>query len=366
MRSTEENYIVYLHTVTTDISKEEHNKYYVGITKRDPKVRWRNGEGYIKNEHFYRAIQKYGWDNIKHEIVATNLTRDEACELEKKLIAGYKANDYNYGYNMTEGGDGKVGCPTSELQKQTTSERLKKSWADEEYREKMCQMSSDLQTEERKKRQSEIIKERWRNGAYDNMLALQRERWKDPEYKAMMLAKMYHRVLKGEESLLYGLCGSNNHNAKKVVCLNTKEVFDSMVDANNKYPSASRYQIGEVCHGRAKGAGKINGAKLVWALYDDYLNMTEKDIQLKIKEANTRVLSKNSRMVVNLEEKTVFLCQADAGRYYGITNSCNIGDSARKGSRCKNYHWQFLDDYLKENNMSLEESKDVLKFIEEQ
>lgn len=362
----EKCYTVYLHTVTTDISKEEYDKYYVGITKRDPKIRWRNGEGYIKNDHFYRAIQKYGWDNIKHEIIATNLTREDACNLEKELIAKYKSNDYHYGYNMTEGGDGKVGCPASELQRKVTSERLKKAWQDPEYREKMSKMSSECQRDEKVKEHKSIqIKERWENGVYDNMVASQRERWKDPEYKAMMLSKMNHRPLKGEENPFYGLYGSDNYNAKKVVCLNTKEIFGSMVDANNKYPSALRSQIGEVCHGRRKGAGELNGVKLVWALYDDYLNMTEEDIQLKIKEANTRVLSKNSRMVVNLEEKTVFLCQADAGRYYGITNSCNIGDSIRKGTKCKGFYWKLLDDYLKENNMSLEEAKEILNFIEQ-
>lgn len=364
--NSKEKYTVYLHTVTTDISNEQNNKYYVGITKRDVKVRWRNGDGYIKNDHFYRAIQKYGWDNIKHEIIASDLSREEACNMEKELIKKYNSNNYHYGYNMTEGGDGKVGCPTSDLQKQVTSERLKKAWKDPEYREKMSRMSSEYQRDEKIKEIKSIkVKERWKSGAYNNMVASQKKKWKDPEYKAMMLSKMHHISLKGTDSHLYGLYGSDNYNAKKVVCLNTKEVFDSMVDANNKYPSALRGQIGEVCHNRRKRAGESNGIKLAWAFYDDYLNMTEEDIRLKIKEANARPLNKNSRMVINLEDKTVFLSQANAGRYYGITNSCNIGNSIRGGYTAKGFHWQFLDDYLEENNMSLEEAKNILNFIEE-
>ena len=76
-----ENYIVYVHTNNTN------GKRYVGITSQNPTRRWRKGNGYIENEHFYRAIQRYGWDNFTHEIVKTNLTKDDACALEKALIS---------------------------------------------------------------------------------------------------------------------------------------------------------------------------------------------------------------------------------------------------------------------------------------
>lgn len=62
------------------------NKYYVGITSKEPCERWRNGFGYYSQKYFYNAIQKYGWDNIYHEIVASNLTKEEANNFEKLLI----------------------------------------------------------------------------------------------------------------------------------------------------------------------------------------------------------------------------------------------------------------------------------------
>ena len=46
------------------------NKYYVGITSQKPKDRWHGGSGYKKNDHFYRVIKKYGWDNFQHVIIA--------------------------------------------------------------------------------------------------------------------------------------------------------------------------------------------------------------------------------------------------------------------------------------------------------
>lgn len=74
-------------------------KKYIGITHFDVKVRWNNGNGYIKNQKFYKDIQKYGWDGFSHEIIKDDLTYLEARELETKLIKKY--NTVNDGYNNT-------------------------------------------------------------------------------------------------------------------------------------------------------------------------------------------------------------------------------------------------------------------------
>lgn len=86
-----------------------NNKYYVGITSQKPNDRWRSGKGYEHNSYFMRAINKYGWDNFQHEIIASNLTEKEAKNFEKLLIKELKSNDKIYGYNMTAGGDGVSG-----------------------------------------------------------------------------------------------------------------------------------------------------------------------------------------------------------------------------------------------------------------
>ena len=52
---------------------------YIGITGRDPKKRWAsNGFYYKDNKRFSNAIRKYGWINIRHEIIKDNLSQDEA------------------------------------------------------------------------------------------------------------------------------------------------------------------------------------------------------------------------------------------------------------------------------------------------
>lgn len=101
---------VYCHT------NKVNGKRYVGITKQDPLARWSNGYGY-RSQMFFKAIEKYGWEEFSHEILYTGLGEKEAKEKERHLIAKWKTNNPNYGYNVTEGGDGTVGYKHKELSK---------------------------------------------------------------------------------------------------------------------------------------------------------------------------------------------------------------------------------------------------------
>lgn len=79
-------------------------KVYIGITSKEPKIRWNSGHGYRKCKAFWNAIVKYGWDNIKHEVLYEGLSKSDAEKLEKDLIAFYKSTDFKYGYNISTGG----------------------------------------------------------------------------------------------------------------------------------------------------------------------------------------------------------------------------------------------------------------------
>lgn len=92
-------FLVYIHT-------SPNNKKYVGITSKSPIERWgKGGSSYKDNKHFWNAIQKYGWDNFTHEVVAQHLTLKQACDLEVELIAKYDAMNPDKGYNHTTGGN---------------------------------------------------------------------------------------------------------------------------------------------------------------------------------------------------------------------------------------------------------------------
>lgn len=95
------NWCVYKHTCP-------NGKVYIGLSK-DVKKRWgQYGEQYKECKKFHNAIMKYGWINIKHEILKSNLAKEDAGIFENEMIQKYKSTNPKYGYNMTSGG---FGCP---------------------------------------------------------------------------------------------------------------------------------------------------------------------------------------------------------------------------------------------------------------
>lgn len=59
--------------------------------------------------------------------------------------------------------------------------------------------------------------------------------------------------------------GENNPNSKKVICINTNEVFNYIREAERKY-NVAHQDISACCRGKSKSAGKhpVTGEKLVW------------------------------------------------------------------------------------------------------
>ena len=101
------NYKVYYHKVSKEISGYNFDKYYIGISSRKNLAdRWgKDGIGY-KSQPFYHAIHKYGWDNIEHKILFENLSSEEAKNIEMVLIQTLDTQIGHKGYNNTMGGDG--------------------------------------------------------------------------------------------------------------------------------------------------------------------------------------------------------------------------------------------------------------------
>ena len=85
------------------------NKIYIGITCNSLTMRaGNNGERYDKCPIFNKAIKKYGWENFTCEILAQELTEEEAKRLEKYYIKLYDSRNPNKGYNISAGGDGRA------------------------------------------------------------------------------------------------------------------------------------------------------------------------------------------------------------------------------------------------------------------
>ncbi len=138
-------YTVYMHVTPS-------GKVYIGVTSKDDvNDRFGSNGKHYRNQIFGRAIKKYGWDNIEHYIMRTDLTEEEAAQEEIRLIELYNATDSNYGYNKTLGGDISDFCgrhPTDDTRKRI-SEGVKKIWLTDEYRQKQSEREVTEETRQK-------------------------------------------------------------------------------------------------------------------------------------------------------------------------------------------------------------------------
>lgn len=210
---------------------------YVGITSQKASARWQNGNGYRKQEHFWRAIEKYGWDGFTHEIVATGMTRAEACSLEMELIEQYQTRDNNCGYNKSTGGEsGAKGVEKSQLQRKLASDRMKRQWEDEAFRKRVIENNlPKTQTEEARKKRSESCKGRKISDETRKKISENRRGIKPPPFTAQHKARIRENHAGGATP-----CA--------VICIETNERFSCINDAARK-KSINKRQISLCCRG---------------------------------------------------------------------------------------------------------------------
>ena len=121
--------VVYQH-----IRKDTNQIFYIGIGKTIASAKSKNG----RNNYWKNIVKKTEYDI---EILHTDLTWDEACELEKKYIKQYGRVDIGTGIlsNMTDGGDGNNNYSPEVIEKMVYKKRgikLKK-----EHRQKISDNS---------------------------------------------------------------------------------------------------------------------------------------------------------------------------------------------------------------------------------
>ena len=97
-KKTTNSFTVYMHI-------SPNGKRYIGITSKSMEQRWNNGNGYNHNAYFFDAIRKYGPKSFQHMILAKNLSKEQACKMEKELIKKYDTTNREKGYNHSTGGD---------------------------------------------------------------------------------------------------------------------------------------------------------------------------------------------------------------------------------------------------------------------
>lgn len=110
---------------------KQNNKVYIGQTIQEPNIRFGNNGNnynYNRNNLFYNAIQKYGWNNFEHKIIYTIEceSKDDLLlalnNLEEQAILKYNSCNRECGYNVESGGKN---TSKSDTTKQKISNSLK-------------------------------------------------------------------------------------------------------------------------------------------------------------------------------------------------------------------------------------------------
>lgn len=127
------NYIVYMHTSPS-------GKRYIGLTCRKPSLRWGlKGQNYKTNKHFANAIKCYGWDAFEHVVLFDGLSKEQASEIERDMIAVFKTDNPKFGYNQTTGGE--IGFDFTDEVKKKMSHPKKLT---DEQRKKLVERAREL------------------------------------------------------------------------------------------------------------------------------------------------------------------------------------------------------------------------------
>lgn len=230
-------YCVYRH-----ISPSE--KSYIGITCQKPERRWREGEGYRECSAFYNAIKKYGWQNIEHEILEENLSFTEACEKEKFYIAKYKSLVGENGYNLENGGrvNQKVNDETKSKISATLTGRKRKPLS-LETRKKI----GDANRGKKKPPKSDET----------------RRKLSEANKGKVFSEEHCHNISEAKKGMKVG---KENHRARKVLCVETGVVFDTIKDAG-LFIGGSSKNIIACCRGRLNRTGGYH-----WEYFEEVAN----------------------------------------------------------------------------------------------
>ena len=93
-----------------------NGKCYVGLTNRkledrvlDHKERVKHGKQLI-----CKAFKKYGFENAIWEILEFNKSKEELYDLEILYISKFNSSNRDFGYNMTDGGEGRFNSKHTE------------------------------------------------------------------------------------------------------------------------------------------------------------------------------------------------------------------------------------------------------------
>lgn len=198
---------------------------------------------------FYKAIQKYGWDNFEHFVLEDNInTREEADEKERFWITAYKANDKKYGYNLTNGGQG--------MTSEQSLEYIKKNWSNPLFRAKFEIPVICINTQEVYCSIAEASRQTGIDKACIIRNCKNRTRSAGIDKNGYPLVWAYYQT---DKEYVYEDPRIKWGNSTPVICVSTGDIFPSASEAARRYQEygSSQSSITTCCTGRCHSSGQI-------------------------------------------------------------------------------------------------------------
>lgn len=163
-------YIIYIHHIPD-------NKVYIGCTTASIEHRIKLG---YSNTEFQRIVDKYGWSEIKSEILAQTDNKEEAKKLEQYYIELYNALNPEFGYNRKGSGYSMTVARRIKM-----SESTKEYWKNPEHLQKMKDaIAESRKSPEYRKKVSDAIKAKWNNPTYrDKVSESMKAKLQDMNYR---------------------------------------------------------------------------------------------------------------------------------------------------------------------------------------
>lgn len=211
-------YTIYLHR------NKINNKVYIGQTRLQPEKRWgTQGQGYKKQPYFWSAIQKYGWDNFEHDILAYVLNQEDADKEEQYWIQFFNSNNADFGYNLTIGGQGSRKLSSDNLARKKKA--IADYWASDkgkiqakkhslEVMGKNNPMYGKHHTEESKRKISESV-----------------TGMKNPNYGKHFTDEHKAKISESNKGKHNNQFGTNNPNAKPIFCIELDKYYGTVKEA---------------------------------------------------------------------------------------------------------------------------------------
>ena len=120
---------------------------------------------------------------------------------------------------------------------------------------------------------SENQKHAWRLGLKQGLKGEKNPMYgkKLPNEVKLKISKTLKGKMAGEKHPMYGRYEDKSPSAKKVICLNNKQIFNCIKSAGREAGLKNPSSISACCRGKRNISGKINGEPAKWMYYEDYL-----------------------------------------------------------------------------------------------